>query len=237
MNDLRSCSVDSCPNQADRQTKFGPLCPAHRKRTLPSRAKAGSKKLFESVAKREEFLRRWREVALEYAEAETDEQFDAAERKMLSLLQSVLDDGTSELSKAASQLSEARSLAIRRGMARRRNAGLLISRPLSYTRQGVMAALAKTGSVKGAAKLLGCSLNTVYRLCDKGDLLGKVLDAPRSPAPTVPDRPQAVTTPQGEPHAVEAGQIESCVRVESEGGAQGGSTESPGPRDLVPRGG
>jgi hypothetical protein len=155
-------------------------------------------------------------VALEYAEADEDRDFDAAERKMLALLQGVLDDGTSELSRAASELSLARSLAIRRGFARARAAGTTLGRPLMFSREGAMAALAKAGSVKGAAQLLGCSGRTIYRLCQKDGVLARVLENNRGPKPTVPDRPQSTISPQGETDAPLQGKVEG--RVQSQRG-------------------
>lgn len=171
MKDLGPCSIDGCPNQADRDlSAHGLLCSAHRRRLQASRA--GGKALHEPVAKQQPSGEYLRDMILRYADldSEDDDAFDRAEEeldnvsKLAGTKKVAFERVKRAMERYGSELAQKEhGNAVRLGQAEAKAKGVRIGRPPKLDRLGAEHAVKTHGGVVAAAAALGVSRVTIWK--------------------------------------------------------------------------
>lgn len=186
-DEIGPCAIDGCDRPADRRTPMGNLCPAHRKRTLPSRA--GGLKLSAPITPRLDPRAKLIEAALAYAQAEEDGDFEVAAEQLVVAAKRYAPAAVEELQRRTHM---AWRKSIRLGIARKKAAGVewRPGPPPVVTPERAREAVTRAGSVRKAAVALGVTRRTVQRA------LRRAAGNPVTPTASVPALPQSQPHPK-----------------------------------------
>jgi hypothetical protein len=178
-NYLGPCSIDGCSRQAVRCTDWGNLCETHRKRV----ARVGDGSTLSEPVQERDPRKRVIEVALAYADAESEKEFARAaadleavsvelaelKRAHKRLIAAGAAAGEDVLREGERRLRRRLNDAIKRGMAAARAGGARLGRPPRLDREAAVHAVRAAGdNVRKAAKMLGVDEAVVRRALVRG---------------------------------------------------------------------
>lgn len=154
---------------ADRDVEgWGPLCPGHRKRLLPSRE--GGTRLSAPIQKRKSAGEQVKELAIAYANAEEDSDYAKAERDMDEYARKVAEAKRTiaRLERALERygpdaIAKRISEQTKKALAELKAQGVRLGRPLKLDAEAARHLLKQAGSLRKAAALAGVGISTLQR--------------------------------------------------------------------------